>query len=57
MSSGNFFNRAELKINDLLIRQLLLEQSYIKGNDFKNCPLDFMEYMQLHNYITGQYPG
>lgn len=41
---------AELKINDLRIRQLLLEQSYVKGRDFKHCPLDFMEYMQLHNY-------
>lgn len=29
---------------------MLLEQSYIKREDFKSCPFQFAEYMQLHNY-------
>lgn len=41
---------ADLKISDLTIRLLLLEQSYIKGKDFKSFPVAFAEYMQLHNY-------
>ena len=41
---------SELSISDLRIRQILLEQSYQKGRDFKSCPIEFLEYMQLHNY-------
>jgi site-specific recombinase XerD len=40
----------ELTISDLKIRLILLEQSYQKGRDFKSCPIEFLEYMQLHNY-------
>jgi len=40
----------DLKVSDLKIRLLLLEQSYVKGKHFKSCPLVFAEYMQLHNY-------
>ena len=40
----------ELTISDLRIRLILLEQSYQKGRDFKSCPIEFLEYMQLHNY-------
>lgn len=39
-----------LSINDLSIRKLLLEQSYKKDFQFKSCPIEFLEYMQLHNY-------
>lgn len=39
-----------LSINDLGIRKLLLEQSYKKDYQFKSCPIEFLEYMQLHNY-------
>ncbi|MCD4697942.1 MAG: hypothetical protein K8S16_17095 [Bacteroidales bacterium] len=41
---------SELNISDLKIIQTLLEQSYLKGRDFKSCPFEFLEYMQLHNY-------
>jgi site-specific recombinase XerD len=41
---------AELSISDLEIKRMLLEQSYVKDYRFKSCPLEFMEYMQLHNY-------
>ena len=41
---------ADLSISDLKIRLMLLEQSYVKGKDFKSCPMVFPEYMQLHNY-------
>jgi len=40
----------DLKIHDLNIRLMLLEQSYDKGPAYKSCPLSFLEYMQLHNY-------
>ena len=40
----------DLKIHDLNIRLMLLEQSYDKGPTYKSCPLSFLEYMQLHNY-------
>ncbi len=40
----------DLNISDLKIRLMLLEQSYVKGWNFKSCPLAFLEYMQLHNY-------
>ncbi len=41
---------SELKISDLEIRRMLLEQSYKKERHFKSCPLEFLEYMQLRNY-------
>lgn len=34
---------------------MLLEQSYVKGSDFKSCPLAFPEYMQLHNYSNSTF--
>ncbi|MBW7848805.1 MAG: tyrosine-type recombinase/integrase [Bacteroidales bacterium] len=40
----------ELRIHDLKIRRLLLEQSYIKDSDFKSCPLEFLVYLQSQNY-------
>ena len=40
----------DLNISDLKIKLMLLEQSYVKGKTFKSCPLEFPEYMQLHNY-------
>jgi site-specific recombinase XerD len=41
---------AELTISDLKIKSMLLEQSYVKDSRFKSCPMEFLEYMQLHNY-------
>ncbi len=41
---------AELKISDLEIKRLLLEQSYEKGEHFISCPEEFLAYMQLHHY-------
>ena len=41
---------SELKISDLFLRRMLLEQSYKKDRYFKSCPIEFLEYMQLHNY-------
>jgi len=41
---------SELKISDLQLRCMLLEQSYKKDRYFKSCPMDFLAYMQLHNY-------
>jgi len=41
---------SELKISDLQLRRMLLEQSYKKDRYFKSCPMEFLEYMQLHNY-------
>lgn len=41
---------ADLKISDLKIRQILLEQAYVKDRYFKSCPIEFLEFMQLHNY-------
>lgn len=41
---------SDLKISDLKIRIMLLEQSYVKGKDYKSCPIQFAEYMQLHHY-------
>jgi site-specific recombinase XerD len=29
---------------------MLLEQSYLKDSRYKSCPIEFMEFMQLHNY-------
>ena len=41
---------SDLKISDLKIRQILLEQAYVKDRYFKSCPIEFLEFMQLHNY-------
>ncbi|MFK5855827.1 MAG: tyrosine-type recombinase/integrase [Bacteroidota bacterium] len=41
---------SELKISDLTLRRMLLEQSYKKDRYFKSCEMKFLEYMQLHNY-------
>ena len=41
---------SDLNISDLKIRLMLLEQSYKKDSGFKECPIEFAEYMQLHNY-------
>ncbi|MCD4695664.1 MAG: tyrosine-type recombinase/integrase, partial [Bacteroidales bacterium] len=41
---------SELAISDLQLRRMLLEQSYKKDRYFKSCPIEFLEYMQLHNY-------
>ncbi|OQX80134.1 MAG: hypothetical protein B6D61_02390, partial [Bacteroidetes bacterium 4484_249] len=46
---------SELKISDLEIRRLLLEQSYKKDIYYKMCPLEFLAYMQLHNYSTSTF--
>lgn len=40
----------ELTVSDLEIKRLLLEQSYKKDTRFKSCPIEFLEYMQLHSY-------
>ncbi len=39
-----------LKIKDLEIRQLLMEQIYVKDSYFKSCPKAYLEYLNLHNY-------
>ncbi|RLD39892.1 MAG: hypothetical protein DRI86_16240 [Bacteroidetes bacterium] len=41
---------SELKIHNLEIKRLLLEQEYEKKWNFKSCPIEFLEYMKLHNY-------
>lgn len=41
---------ADLRISDLKIKRLLLEQSYMKGFDYKSCPLEFLTYLQSSNY-------
>jgi len=46
---------SELKISDLEIRQILLEQSYIKDKYFKSCDFTFLEYMQLRNYSNSTF--
>lgn len=45
----------QLTISDLKIRRMLLEQSYQKGSDFKSCPIEFLGYMQLHNYSNSTF--
>jgi len=41
---------SDLTISDIKIRQMLMEQSYEKSVNFKSCPIEYLEYMQLHNY-------
>lgn len=43
---------ASLEINDIGLRQLLLEQIYVKDYYFKTCPQEYLAYMQLHNYTN-----
>jgi site-specific recombinase XerD len=40
----------DLKVSDLAIQLLLLEQGYEKGHHYKSCPFEFASYMQLHHY-------
>ena len=46
---------ADLKVSDLTIKRMLLEQSYEKSVNFKSCPIKFLEYMQLHNYSSNTF--
>ncbi len=39
-----------LTIKDIELRQLLMEQIYVKDKFFKSCPKTYLEYMNLHNY-------
>lgn len=39
-----------LTITDIKLRKLLMEQIYVKDQHFKECPLSYIEYMNLHNY-------
>ncbi len=41
---------ATVENKDSQIRQMLWEQSYEKGKYFKSVPIEFIEYMSLHNY-------
>ena len=51
LMNDNFIKiNSELKISDIYIKRILLEQVYIKYRYFKSCPIEFLEYMQLHNY-------
>jgi site-specific recombinase XerD len=40
----------ELVITDFEIRQMLMEQAYIKTEHYKPCPSEFIKYMFLKNY-------
>lgn len=40
----------EIHISDMELKRSLLEQSYIKDGHFKTCPIEFMNYLQQHNY-------
>lgn len=40
----------ELTISDLQIKRTLIEQSYKKDSRFKSCSMEFLAYLQLHNY-------
>ena len=41
---------SSLTIKDIELRQLLMEQVYMKDRYFKSCPKTYLEYMNLHNY-------
>lgn len=41
---------SSLIIKDVELKRILLEQEYVKTKYFKSCPLEFLQYMQLHNY-------
>lgn len=41
---------SELKVSDLELKRHLWEQSYFKDSYFKSCPMEFLKYMQSHNY-------
>ena len=40
----------DLKITDVGLKLMLMEQYYVKGSDFISVPREFIEYMMLHNY-------
>ncbi len=40
----------ELIVTDFEIRQMLLEQAYVKGAEFKTCPAMFLKFMYNKNY-------
>ncbi|RLD87844.1 MAG: hypothetical protein DRJ09_09535 [Bacteroidetes bacterium] len=40
----------ELKVSDLEIKRLLLEQSFVKHDNFISVPDEFLAYMQLHHH-------
>ncbi|MBT3303202.1 MAG: tyrosine-type recombinase/integrase [Bacteroidetes bacterium] len=39
----------QLKIMDIEIRKTLMEQNYLKNNNFKSCPLEYLKKMDLEN--------
>jgi len=41
---------SELKVSDLELKRFLWEQSYRKDSNYKACPMEFLKYMQSHNY-------
>lgn len=41
---------SDLKVKDVVIRRMLLEQEYKKEHFYKACPFEFLNYMQLQNY-------
>ncbi len=40
----------DLTVSDPNIKLRLLEQYYVKGHEFISCPIEYIEYIQLHNY-------
>lgn len=41
---------SEITISNMDLKRLLLEQSYEKTSQYKTCPIQFLIYMQSHNY-------
>jgi len=41
---------SDLTVSDPIIKLRLLEQFYLKDSGFISCPIEFIKYMQLHNY-------
>jgi len=39
-----------LKINDLELKRMTMEQAYTKDESYKPCPMAFMEFLQVKNY-------
>ena len=46
----------KLEINDISIRKKLMEQQFVKDQDFKSCPDIFLQYMVQHNYSWNTIP-
>ena len=40
----------DLTVSDPKIKLRLLEQYYVKDREFISCPIEFFEFIQLHNY-------